>query len=272
MLEGYARLCYTGWHNEADQEACIVFAYFFTPAMFLPEGVGFALFGREHLVWLGVLSAMCVAMIFCYLHLSRAGRQSMARWVAFSLLALEAIRDGYIIACGAWEWIYLPLHPCSFTMFFMALWAWKPHPLWGNLMYGYGLVGAMCALLFCNWTNQPIWQFQTIYSFLFHGALVGWILMTLIGGDIRPEGRGFRDCVLFLLAAVPATAVLNNVLPECNFFFTHSGSEGSPLEFLIRIFGEPWWLGAYAVLALGLLGLEFLPWYILGRRKTEVRS
>lgn len=249
-----------------------MFAYFFTPAMFLPEGVGFALFGREHLVWLGVLSAMCVAMLFCYLRLGRAGRQSMARWIAFSLLALEAIRDGYIIACGAWEWIYLPLHPCSFTMFFMALWAWKPHPLWGNLMYGYGLVGAMCALLFCNWTNQPIWQFQTIYSFLFHGALVGWILMTLIGGDIRPEGRGFRDCVLFLLAAVPATAVLNNVLPECNFFFTHSGSEGSPLEFLIRIFGEPWWLGAYAVLALGLLGLEFLPWYILGRRKTEVRS
>ena len=127
-------------------------------------------------------------------------------------------------------------------------------------MYGYGLIGAACALAFCNWTDQPIWHFQSIYSFVFHGVLVGWILMTIIGGDIRPEGKGFFHCVVFLAVAAPFTGLFNWLLPDCNFFFTNGGSEGSPLEVFVRLFGEPWWLIAYGALALVLLYLEFLPW------------
>ena len=61
-------------------------------------------------------------------------------------------------------------------------------------------------------------------------------------------------------ALFAVTMVVNHLLPECNFFFTNMGSEGSPLEILIRIFGTPWWLIAYGALALVLLYLEFLPW------------
>ena len=69
-----------------------------------------------------------------------------------------------------------------------------------------------------------------------------------------------RDCVIYLCVAVPVTMAVNHLLPECNFFFTNTGSEGSPLEILIRLFGTPWWLIAYGALALVLLYLEFLPW------------
>lgn len=244
-----------------------MFDWFWTPAGLLPEGVGFNLYGIEHLIWLAVLVVMCITMIVVYKRLDAHNRLLMARWIAWGLLVLEMLRDVYIIYCGAWEWQYLPLHPCSFTMFFMAYWAYKPNKFCGNVMYGYGLVGALCALLFCNWTNQPIWQFQTIYSFVFHGALVGWILMVIIGGDVRPEGRGIIDSIWFLVGAVPFTAILNNILPDCNFFFTHMGSEGSPLEILIKLFGFPWWLVAYAGLALVLLSIEFLPWYLSERGK-----
>ena len=90
--------------------------------------------------------------------------------------------------------------------------------------------------------------------------MVAYILMLLVCGDIRPQGNGMRDCVIYLCAAVPVTMVVNHLLPECNFFFTNTGSKGSPLEILIRIFGTPWWLIAYGTLALVLLALEFLPW------------
>lgn len=246
--------------------------YLFVPEAFLPDGVGFELYGKEHLIWLGVLAVMCAAMVIGYKKMDSSGRLRFARITATGLLALEILRDLYVIACGGWMWEYLPLHPCSFTMFFMVLWAWKPRWIWGQLMYGYGLVGALAALLFCNWTYQPIWQFQTIYSFLFHGVLVGWILMLLIAGDIRPAGKGYFVSIAFLAIAAPIATAVNYLLPGCNFFFTYAGSIGSPLEVLIILFGQPWWLAAYALLALVLVGLEFLPWFLAERRKEKGTS
>ena len=243
--------------------------YLLVPELFLPEDVGFSLYGPEHLIWLGVLGVMCGAMVISYRAMSSAARTRFARITATGLLALEVLRDVYLVAAGAWKWSYLPLHPCSFTMFFMVAWAWKPRKVWGQLMYGYGLIGALAARLFCNWTDQPIWQFQTIYSFLFHGILVGWILMLLLSGDIRPEGKGFFQCILFLVVAAPIATAFNYLLPDCNFFFTYSGSKGSPLEILIRIFGEPWWLAAYAILVMLVLGAEFLPWHLAERKRKE---
>ena len=131
--------------------------YLFVPEAFLPEGVGFALFGPEHLTWLAVLCVAASGLILYGRRLDSQGRLRLARALAYGQLALEILRDVYIIAAGGWRWSYLPLHPCAFTMFFMVLWARKPAKLWGNLMYGFGLVGALAALLFCNWTNQPIW-------------------------------------------------------------------------------------------------------------------
>ena len=66
----------------------------------------------------------------------------------------------------------------------------------------------------------------------------------------------------------PLTAIANLLLPDCNFFFTREGSEGSPLEILIQRFGTPWWLVVYAMLALLLLTLEFLPWRIFHKQKA----
>ena len=245
--------------------------YFFVPEKFLPEGVGFSLFGPEHLIWLAALCGMTVLLVVYYRKLAPAGRLRLARVLAYGQLALEILRDGYIIAAGAWQWSYLPLHPCSFTMFFMVLWARKPAKLWGNLMYGFGLVGALAALIFCNWTNQPVWQFQTIYSFVFHGLLVGYIGMLLAAGELRPTGRGFLHCAAFLCVTVPATGLVNWLLPQCNFFFTNGGSPGSPLAVLVALFGRPWWLAAYAALAALVLALEFLPWAAADRRRGERR-
>ena len=79
----------------------------------------------------------------------------------------------------------------------------------------------------------------------------------------------FFQCILFLVVAAPIATALNYLLPDCNFFFTYSGSKGSPLEILIRIFGEPWWLAAYAILVMLVLGAEFLPWHLAERKRKE---
>ena len=248
-----------------------MFRYFFTPELFLPENVGFSLYGPAHLIWLAVLALLDAALVETYLRLRPAARGRLKKWLSGGLLCLEILRDAYIIACGAWRWEYLPVHMCAFTMYLMILWAWRPCRWCGQVLYSLGLLGALMALLFCNWTNQPIWQFQTVYSFLFHGLLVGYILMLLAAREIVPEPRGWLDSVLFLCVVVPPAAVLNAVLPDCNFFFLNGGSPGSPLTALVSLFGTPGWLIAYALLAAAVLGLEFLPAVLRARRANQRR-
>ncbi len=242
--------------------------YLFTPAKYLPDGVGFSLYGPEHFTWLAALAVMCAVMVIVYKKLDVKGRTVFARSVAVFLLTAEVARDIWLIASDAWEWGYMPLHPCSFTMFIIAIWAFRPNRVCGQILYGFGIVGALAALLFCNWTEQPLVQIQTIYSFLFHGILVGFILMLIIGGDIKPEPKGYLYCAVFVLLAASFTAVFNYTLPDCNFFFTKTGSDGSPLELFVDIFGTPWWLLAYAALAAVVIGLEFLPWRFVRRKET----
>ena len=241
--------------------------YFFVPAKFLPDGVGFKLYGSAHFAWLAALALLCFVMVYSYRRMDKKGRSRLAKGVAIYLLAGEVIRDAYIITAGGWEWAYLPLHPCSLTMFLIAIWAFKPNYFCGQVLYGFGIVGASCALIFCNWTTQPLLHFQTIYSFIFHGVLIGFILMAIIGGDIRPEPRGYICCISFIAVSAAAASIVNQLLPDCNFFFTNGGSEGSPLEIFIKLFGAPWWLLAYAALAAAVIGCEFLPW-----RKRAVHS
>lgn len=245
--------------------------YIFTPANRLPEGVGFKLYGAAHLIWLAIVVAEIIVMVRIYQKLGMVGRRRYVKGIALYLLATEVIRDGLIIALGGWEWSYLPLHPCSFTMFIIAAWAFKPNRFCGNLLYGFGIVGAACALLFCNWTAQPPIQFQTIHSFVFHGILVAFILMTVMCGDIRPDGRGILHNIVFLVPVAAFASIFNFSLPDCNFFFTNGGSEGSPLEIFVKLFGEPWWLLAYVALAGVVLTLEFLPWILTDKKKAEQR-
>ena len=73
-----------------------MFDYFFVPAMFLPEGVGFSLYGPEHLCWLAVLAVMCVGMILGYRRLDRKGRLCTARWIATTLLLLYHVFHGAV--------------------------------------------------------------------------------------------------------------------------------------------------------------------------------
>lgn len=234
--------------------------YFFVPAKFLPDGVGFKLYGFAHFAWLAALALLCFLMVRLYRRMDKKGRSRFAKGVAICLLATETLRDVYIIAYGGWEWEYLPLHPCSFTMFLIAIWAFKPNNFCGQVLYGFGIAGAGCALLFCNWTSQPLLQFQTIYSFIFHGVLVGFILMAIIGRDIKPEPKGYIYTISFIAVSAALTSIVNRLLPDVNFFFTNEGSDGSPLEIFIKLFGAPWWLIAYAALAAVVIALEFLPW------------
>ena len=104
-------------------------SYFFTYETHIPDGIGFALFGPWHLLWLSVIFAICVRYVWIY----KKGDERKKRWMdgltACSLgvwIVVRAIYIGVIHEAFLYE---LPFHLCSMAGILCAVhcltkWKW----------------------------------------------------------------------------------------------------------------------------------------------------
>ncbi|WP_418668483.1 YwaF family protein [Allofournierella sp.] len=246
-----------------------MFRYFWVAEELLPPGLGFGMFSVAHCAWLAALALGIFGMCQGYRALGSAGRSRMRLILAFSLPAAEAARDVVIAAQGVFYPDYWPLHLCGVAMFLYLGYALWPNTFCGEVLYSLCLPGAAAALLFPNWAGiTPLLQFQCIYSFLYHGLLVGGILMLLTAGELRPKPGGLKYPLLFLLAAVPPLYWINLKLGT-NFFFLNLPAPGSPLEPMAKAFGSPGYLAPYGVLAAAVVSLFYLPLWVRSARRRR---
>jgi hypothetical integral membrane protein (TIGR02206 family) len=160
----------------------------------------------------------------------------------------------------------LPLHLCGLSIFIEQIHALKPNKTTGELLYSLGIPGAAAALLFCNWTMYPPTNYNCIQSFVIHGLHIGFPAMLICAGELKPSVGNIWRPALFLLAVVPPIYFLNKTL-DTNFFFVNAGSEGSPLEILIQLMGNPGFIAGFAGLLLLVWLLMYLPFIIRRKRR-----
>jgi hypothetical integral membrane protein (TIGR02206 family) len=240
----------------------------------LNTDVGFELYSKGHLIWLLILAVCALILIPMYLRSKDSKQLRMRKGFALFLLITEFIKDIIVIIIGAPITAYLPLHLCGYAIFFFLLDAYLPkQKITGQLIaYAFG-PGALMALLFCSWTMLPLfWNFMTIHSFLFHGAIVIYLIMRLSDGEIRPTYKGLWISVLTVaLLAVPAYLV--DMKTGYNYMFIYEVQRNSPLEPIWEIFGVRWGKPGYVAGAVLLVIVIFHAFYllygILGFRKNK---
>ena len=230
--------------------------FFICEYQILEQGLelGFDLYSPGHLVWLAAIAAAAILFSTYYKRQNEKVRMRICRIFAVLILASEIYKDTVLIIMDAPMMQYLPLHLCSFAIFGMLLDAFLPKQKLTGQMFAYAfLPGALSALLFCNWTCYPFWNFMNIHSFVFHGWIVCYFIMRYRSEEIRPGYRGlWQTTGILLLLMVPV--YFFNKLTGQNYLFLNEASEGSPLVFLWQIFGtrfgEAGYLISFVVLAL----------------------
>lgn len=249
----------------------MLFEYFFTPEWEIPAGAGFSLFGTAHLAMLAGSAALTVLAELMFRRLSERGRERVMWGMSVSMVALEIGKDFTLAVIGAFSVGYLPLHLCSFAMFVCLFCAAHPkNGACGQILYSVCLPGAVCALLFPDWTRLPLFHFQSLHSFLYHTMLVQFSLFPLVSGRIRPGLRQIWKSMVFLaLVSLPVYGI--NCLLGTNYMFLNRPSRGSPLELLARLPGRFGYLGGYFLLVLGVVVLMNLP-FSLGRGIARRRN
>lgn len=255
--------------------------FFFKPSTWLlAQGytdLGFPLYGREHLISLVLCLLFGGALCRIYLGLSDSGKMKMRRFYGASIVIAEILKDIIICSNGGDIRMFLPLHICSFGIMAICIDAFFPRQKVTGVMMAYIFMpGAICAELFSNWTEYPIFSFMSIFSFWIHAYIAAYFWMRYLNREIAPDYKGIYLTTAVLTVAgfivEPINIYLSRNLVEGNYMFLHSPSEGSPLVFLWDVVGERfgmvgYWTG-YAILAIVCFHVLYLLYNLKRLRKT----
>jgi len=232
--------------------------------------IGFGLYGAGHLIWLAVIIAGVILWSGHYKKLTEIKQAKVRKFFAIAILCSEILKDTILILGDAPMKGYLPFHLCGLAIFGMLADAYTNHrDITGQMLTFAFMPGACAALLFCNWTEYPFFNFMNIHSFVFHGWIICYVIMIYRNGETRPEYKGMWK-VIGMLAIVAVPVYFINKALEENYLFINEASEGSPLVFLWNIFGtrfgEAGYLLSYAVFVIVILHILFCVYMITNKR------
>ena len=239
--------------------------YFFINTLKIEEqglDIGFDLYCPGHLIWLAAIAAATVILARYYIRQNEERRTGIKKFFAVAILCSEILKDGILIAIGAPMKGYLPLHLCGLAIFAMLWDAFSGKRRISGQMLAYAfLPGAISALVFCNWTEYPFFNFMCIHSFVFHGWMVIYVVMLYAAGEIRADYMGLWTTAGILAVCAVPIYILDILIDE-NYLFLNEASEGSPLVFLWDVFGTrfgaPGYIASFAVLLLTVFHVLYL--------------
>ncbi len=228
----------------------------------------FTLFGKEHLIVLGLILLGSVALpSWALRRLEEEGRIRVARALSWVISAWVLFWTFTRIALGDFDArTDLPLDVCNMMGVSLPLFSWKPRKNVHEVLYFWILAGTIQAVLTPHlYDGFPAFTFFK-YWFV-HGGLVIYAVYATRALGFYPQPNAlFRA---FLAIQVYALVVLAcNLLLGANYvYLLGKPPTASPLDYL----GPwPWYLLVVEPLALGMFGLVYLP-VAITRRKATLR-
>jgi len=183
------------------------------------------------------------------------------------LLGAELLYNGLLIFTGHMNVYTLPLHLCAVSVLLCVIGAFSGSARIGQYMYYFGLPGALCALLFPDWTRYPILNMYSLLEFFIHSLLVSGTAALLAAGRIRPTLRGLAGSCVFV-AILAAFLWFFNFHFHTNYMFIMEPVSDSPLAWISKLTGENWYLAGFILLVLIVEFLLYLPWFLV-KNKTN---
>lgn len=237
---------------------------FFVAENSIPEGVGFKLYDKTHLCWLGLFIVLCVISTIIYKKLNNKHKNIMRIVIATIVFTMETIKNCVAAAIGDFGIGHFPFHLCGINVLLITFCIFKRNKTVENFLYYIGIPGAMLALLTPDWTKMPCNNFFHIHSFVIHMFLVLYPFILVTSGDLKPDFKSMPKCILLLIGfAIPAFVL--NIIFDQNFMFLMNTSGVGFLQLFEDIFGAHQW--AFPILLPIVMLIMSLPLLIANKIK-----
>ena len=230
----------------------------------IPEGLGFTTFDLTHLIWLTFGILLCVGACVLYKKLDTKKQRIMLVILGGYIFFQEMLKNIVVAAIGEFSPGYLPFHLCGINILLIAFDIIKPTKIVRAFLYYFCIPGAALALLFPNWTSQPVWNFFHLHSFTIHILLVMYPLLLITSGQIELDLKAaFKSVLLLVCLAIPVYGL--NLLWDTNFMFLMSPDTGNPLEMFEKLLGSHLW--GFPILLPIVMLIMYLPIFIIKKLK-----
>ncbi len=236
----------------------------------MSETSGFITFGTGHLVTIAVILLVSVGLP---LWLRRSVSERLVRRVAVSV-AVFAVANEIAIAwarVAIWKQSLvdgLPLHICGAGVYLTAVLLVRRNQRVYEVVYFWGLAGALQALL----TPELAYGFShpfTISYFISHGVIIFGLFYATFAFRLRPTWSSIpRVFVITLIFAFAVVAPLN-LLFDTNYMYLR----GKPVTgSVLDLFGPwPWYIAGTAVFTFASFVFYYLPFWIGDVVKSRAR-
>jgi hypothetical integral membrane protein (TIGR02206 family) len=222
-----------------------------------PVGIEFRMFGPAHLVVLGLVLAVNLALVPLRGVLGVAGRRG-ARWGLAVLIAVSfAAQTAWHVAVGGWDVrTGLPLHLCDVTaLLSIALLLTRSRWLY-DFIYFLGIGGALQALVT---SNVGIYGFPHVYfvtSMVVHGGIITTALYFTVVEGFRPTWHTLWRVTRWMFAYTVAIFVLNLALGSNYLFIGHRPEFPSLID---ELGPWPWYVLSLVGVGIGSLLVLYVP-------------
>ena len=247
--------------------------YFWKQQDDIPQGMGYPLFGKEHILSTAITLIIVVLFICIFIKRNKKTQQRILKAIPLFLILLESFKDLFLVSVHRFGIWYLPLHVCSMGIFVFSLAEYLPwkkaKKVFGEIALILIMPGALAALIFPDWTvYYPVLNFINLYAYVWHGLLVLYPILLLIRKDVTPSVKHIHYIILFLCIVVPPIYAFDKHY-GVNYFFVNWPERDTPLAWLASFMGNPGYLIGYTVMAVTVILLIYLILYCFTGRKKD---
>jgi hypothetical integral membrane protein (TIGR02206 family) len=199
---------------------------------------GFKFFSPPHLAWLAVIAAGVVFYTLAYRKGGEKTKDNLRKSIAVYLILAEFFKISVIALTGAPVHCNLPLHICSlgeFLILFDALWLNK-NRLTGQVLIFEFLPGAFVTILMPNCVGYPAYSFYAVNFFVWHGAIVAYILAKYLAGEIRPRYVGIWQSMIAVYMQIIPVYFLDKAY-DINYMFLMEHQDNPVLKLCWNLSG-----------------------------------
>ncbi len=236
------------------------------------------MFESLHFIWLGLCAAMIIGGTV-FAKKKKLSLTAMLNILCVCSILSEIVKIFCVLIEGQRVNDYgvfiketdLPFHLCSMQIIFAFVARLTKNTKTRDVILSFmmptaalgGFAALMIPTITCAFTNVRTYQY-----FLYHAALIWFAAAVIANGEVKLDFKAYKNTLLILGGLVWITFYINGMFQNTNFLYLSE----PPMDGLPILNMDNGWLVyflSYMALAVTLITLFFLPFWLINRRKCK---